>query len=897
MRNRFVPFVILMAVAVLAASTVEARRRVYTLTGLQQPQKASAKSASSTEGEKPFAELIKDRVAIPGLFTFYRDTVSGSVYMAIKPEQFEQTYLMSNTVSRGDGYLSSNGAMHESLPFYLKRAGKKVLVLERNVLFRADTTTAFSRAIASGTTDHLYASAKIESKPQDSTKAILVDAASIFVRDAENLAFFAGQQAQTGLSFDKENSFLETIMSFPENSEIDAKLHYRTNKPLNGPALQNPYSIFHTYHFSLSTMPTTDYVPRLADDRIGTFMTLYQDYTNFGSETPYVRYVKRWNLKRKDPSAALSEPVEPIVYWVSNTVPQEFRAVVAEGIEFWNKSFEKIGFKNAVVAKQMPDTASWDPADVRYSTVRWILEPGQSYAAGPSRANPITGQIYDADVRVCADFIRYMHLNSQNFVEPVSFDGRVVETPDVRTLMRRPGDLPYFDEQVEEYSRQAAFGLECVMATVTDPAIRDSLKKRYIYEYLRELTAHEVGHTLGFRHNFKASTIYSLAQLSDSNFTREHSTVGSIMEYAAPNIAGRSMTQGHFYAPKPGPFDDWTVEYTYSDFGAKTPQEEWPQLQKIASRSAEPQLVYGTDEDGFGGGVKSIDPECNTFDLGNDVIEFSIHKIGLTRDLWNRALKEFEVPGTRYAKIRTVFQTAWRSYNEAANWAPKFIGGIHGRRDHIGDPGARLPFENVSAAEQRRAMKFMQDYLFSAGAFILPADLLNKLTADRLPDFEGSNYNPPQLDYPIHQQVLRVQTTAMDRLYSPFIIGRLLNNAVRYKPGEERYLMIDMFNDMRRGLWSEAITPASVNSFRRQLQLAHLEKLISVYLSSNITYPSDARTLAANDLNTLESVCSRAAATPGMDAMSVAHFKEVVRQIQSAKGANREYGSTIMIGQ
>ncbi len=885
-----------LTIGFLASGASEAGRRVYTLTGLQHQSKPAATKPASADTEKPFADLIKDRVVVSGLFTFYRDTTTGSAYMAIKPEQFEETYLMTNTVSRGDGYLSSNGAMHESLPFYLKRVGKKVLLMERNVLFRADTTTAFSRAIPSGATDHLYASCKIESKPQDSTKAILIDAAGLFVRDAENLGYFAGQQAQTGLSFDKDNSYFEMIKSFPENSEIDVKLHYRTNKPLQGSSLQNPYSVFHTYHFSLSTLPKTDYVPRLADDRIATFMTLYQDYTDFGTETPYVRYVNRWNLKKKDPTAALSEPVEPIVYWVENTVPQEYRAVVAEGIEFWNKSFEKIGFKNAVVAKQMPDTATWDPADVRYSTVRFILEPSQTYAAGPSRANPFTGQIYDADVRVCADFIRYMYVNSENFVEPVSFDGRVAEQPDIRSMMRRPGTTPFTEEEAES-ARQAAFGLDCVMASAADPTVRDSLKKRYIYEYMRELTAHEVGHTLGFRHNFKASTIYTLDQMSDSNFTREHSTIGSLMDYPAPNIAGRNMPQGHFYSTKPGPFDDWTIEYTYSDFGTKSPQEEWPQLQKIASRSAEPQLVYGTDEDGFGGSMKSIDPECNVFDLGDDVIRFCTHKIGLTRDLWFRALKEFETPGTRYPRVRTVFQTAWRSYIEAANWAPKFIGGIYGSRDHIGDPNARLPFENVSAADQRRAMKFMQDYLFAPNAFDLPAEMLNKLATDRLPDFDGSSYTVAQLDYPIHQQVLRVQTTAIDRLYSSYGIGRLMNNAVKYKPGEEKYQMVDMFADMRKGIWSEAITPKSVNSFRRQLQLAHVEKLIGVYLSNPATYPSDARTLAANDLNLVESACTRAAAAPDVDAMSQAHFKEVVRQIQAAQGAQREYGSTFFIGQ
>jgi len=660
--------------------------------------------------------------------------------------------------------------------------------------------------------------------------------------------------------------------------------------------LQNPYSIFHTYHFSLSTLPTTGYVPRLADDRIGTFMTYYQDYTDFGSETPYVRYINRWNLKKKDTSAAVSEPVEPIVFWVENTVPEEFRAVVAEGIEFWNTSFEKIGFKNAIVAKQMPDTATWDPADVRYSTIRWILQPGQTYASGPSRANPFTGQIYDADVRISADFVRLIFSQFNNSVAPVSFDGRGVERPGKIQPPVGPHNVT-FDNNSYEVAEEAAFGLECVLASSSSPAVQDSLKKRYVYEYLRWLVAHEVGHTLGFRHNFKSSAIYSMEQLADSTFTRTHSMSGSIMDYPSPYVAGRGKPQGHFCAPIPGPADNWTVEYAYSDWGTGSPEEEKPRLEKIASRAAEPQLIYATDEDTYSGSMKSVDPECNVWDLGDDVIGFCVHKIGLTRDLWLRALGDLERPGVRYPRIRTAFQFGWRSYTDAATWAPKFIGGIHGSRDHIGDPNARLPFLNVSAADQRRAMKFMQDYLFAPDAFELPAELLNKLAPDRLPDFDGSNYTVAQLDYPIHQQALRVQTAAIDRLYGPFIIGRLLNNAVKYASGEDRYLMVDMFADMRKGIWAEALSPKSVNSFRRQLQLAHLEKLIGVYLSAPATYPSDARTLAANDLNLLETACTRTAATPGVDAMSQAHFKEVVRQIQAAQGAQREYGSTFLIGQ
>lgn len=878
------------------SGNISAQQRVYTPTGIQRAKPAVTKPPSAPEPEKPFAELIKDKVAIPGLFTFYLDTANNSVYMAVRPTQLDTVFLCGTTISKADGSFSDNGSMYESFPFYFKRVGKKIMMLEKNVMFRADTSSAFSRAISSGVSDHLYASTKVMSKPQDSTAAILVDASDLFVRDAENLSYFAGQRAQTGLSFDRDNSYFEKIKSFPLNSEIDVKLHFRSVKPLPGATLQNPYSLFHTFHYSLSTLPKTDFVSRLADDRVGQFLTMYEDYTNLSSQTPYVRYINRWNLKKKDPSAALSEPVEPIVYWVENRVPVEFRADVAKGIEFWNKAFEKIGYKNAIVAKQMPDTATWDPADVRYNTIRWMLQPGGGYAVGPSRANPYTGQIYDADVRISADFIRYMFSNIAEFIKPLSFDGSEVEDS-VPAYKPTPGrNYQNLCNYESESAKEAAFGLAYVQASTDDAVLRDSLTKEYVHEYVTEVVAHEVGHTLGLRHNFKGSTSYTLQQIQDKAFTTTHSTTGSVMDYNAPNIAEHGKPQGEFYESCPGPYDDWAIAYAYTDCGGKTPEEDSVKLASIASKAPEQGLAYGTDEDFFGWSTRSVDPNCNQFDLGSDPLSFAEYKIRLTKDLWTRAIKEFEKPGTSYQKIRTVFQYGWRSYLESAQLAPKYIGGLYDRRDHIGDPSGRLPFQPIPAAEQRRAMAFLTTNMFAANAFSIPAELLNKLAPPRMPDFDGAPYNSPQLDYPFLQAVIRVQSAAIQKLYDPMTIGRLLNNLNRVPAGTDRYQINDMFGDVRKAIWGEAVNATSVNVYRRQLQLVHLNRLIDVYLSSPAVYPSDARTLAANDLNIILNAASRASNAPGVDEMSQAHFKEVARQIQAAQKAQREFAPTMMFG-
>jgi len=841
-----------------------------------------AKKPGKSDKEKPYAELTKDKVKVDGLFTFYLDTLDNSVLMEIKPEHVGPFFLCNTARATGDGTYYDTGPPGRSFPFYFKRVGKNILIMEKNLRVRADSTSTMRDVVAEGISDHLYGSVEVKSVPHDSTKGVLVDPSSLFIADVENTSYYLGQQAKTGVNFDSKNSYFSQVKSFPHNSEIDVMLHFKSSKPNSGVTLQSGESFYHKYHFSLSSLPISDYVPRLADSRIGHFVTMYQDYSGLDRESPYVRYIERWNLKKKNPDARISEPVEPIVYWIENTVPVEYRDAIAEGIEFWNQSYERIGFRNAIVAKQMEDTATWDPLDTRYSTIRWIYSPGV-YAIGPSRANPFTGQIYDADIGVSSDFVRAMFNNMENFIKPVSFDGSTAEEPNLLNLGENSRDrlCTYASESAQE----AAFGMAYLYSTAGDLADKDSLTKEFVHSYLVELIAHEVGHTLGFRHNFKASTIHTLDQINDRQFTRLNGTVGTVMEYAPPNIAGKGKQQGEFFASTPGPYDNWVIEYAYSDFSAAKPEDEKDKLNAIASRAAEPELAYCTDYD-MGG--NQVDPMANYFDLGNDPIRYCNHKVGLTRELWLNSIKEFEKPGVSYEKIRRVFNSGWRSYFESARFAAAYIGGLYHNKNFIGDNGGTLPFRPVPASEQKRAMQFLRDKIFAADAFDIPASLLNKLQPERNEDFTWSIYGSP-LDYPWHQQVMSVQNYAIYILYSPQSIGRLLNNQERYGDNDEGYTMYDMFTDNRRAIWGEVSGPSNVNSHRRQLQLAHLNKIIDIYLSGAWAYPADARTLAANDLDILEEASRTASTFSAINDMSRAHFKEVLRQIRAAKNSEREY--------
>jgi len=832
-------------------------------------QKTSKKaSLKNKKPEKSFENTIKNFKKIEGLFTIHWNEDDNKAYIEILPDQLDVIYLAGLTRESGDALFLDGSSMLNEYPFMFKKIGKRIQFVNVNLKFRADSNSPFHKSIESHKSNSILSSTKIASSPHPKTGALLVNIGDIFLYDLERITM----KSQGLYSFDKKDSYFKNIKSFPFNTEIELALHFKGKKPVYIYTLPNSSSMISTYHVSLSKIQETNYLPRRSDDRIGHFTTIFQDYTNILKDSPYIRYINRWNLQKSDPSKQLSEPIKPIIYWIENTVPYEFRDAIREGVLAWNEAFEAVGFKNAIIVKQMPDDATWDPADVRYNTIRWLFHPGSGYAVGPSRANPYTGELYDADIRISADFVRGFFKSHTDFVKPLI----------------TPATLDFDDDEYEEkkISKSCNYGhhLQEEMATAWDlmkisktiEGTKEELKE-YIHNGLVDLVLHEVGHTLGLRHNFKASSIYSIEQLSDINFTNKNGISGSVMDYQPINI----FDGQNFFQTKPGIYDFWAIEYAYKQSNGNELSEE-KLLNKIASKSTDPLLRYGTDEDTYGLSTRGIDPHSNAWDLTDDPIKYYEKIFELSHALWDSIPSYFEKKGEKYVKIRNVFERGLRQYHSASRNIAKYIGGIYHSRHHIGDPGDKNPFTVVPAKKQRDALVFIIDNILSKNAFNFDPDLLNKLAPEREGDFRGKVWRMSRIDYPIHDYIRWIQSGTLYRLHHPRIFSRVRDNELKYLLGEDIFTLSELFQSITISIWSELDNKENINSFRRDLQKSHIEVLSTILLNKKNYFHSDAIALARTSLQKInENITSVLLSNNDFNDYTNAHLNDSINKIQS----------------
>jgi len=872
----------------------------------KKPDQSEAKKPEMPP-EKPFADVIKDAKAIKGLFTFYQ--AEEKVFLEIRPDQFDKMYMLSLTCESGLGEGGFYGAeMCGETPIAFHRQGKNVQLIAKNTRFVAQEDSPMQRAVARSFSDSILGSTKVESLPQPERKSLLIDLGALLLTDLPMMSYGLEDSFRIPYHFDAKNSAFGTLKAFERNVEIETIAHYATERPplppllppgAPPPPMPSPprnlpdiRSLLMHFRYSVSELPAPGYRPRLADDRVGHFFTQAQDYSTDSNFESSRRYIHRWRLEKEDPSAVLSRPKQPIVYWMENTIPVQYRDAIREGVLLWNKAFERIGFSDAIEVKQQPDNADWDPADVRYSTLRWFAGyPDPGFAQGPSDVNPLTGEIYDADIRFDAGMTRFFRREINELVNPAGMpwlDGNQPRRPFLAPWHSGSSD---FCDMAQGAVLDAEFSFDLLMARGMDP--QSSEAEKFIHDYLVEIAAHEVGHTLGLRHNFRASTIHTLEQADDPELTSREGLTGSVMDYIPTNIAPKGAKQGQYHQITLGPYDYWAIEYAYKPIAASSTEGELTELHKIASRASEPGLAYDTDEDaGISQNPFDMDPQVNRFDFGTDPLKYYARRVTLAEEIRANMEKKLEKPGEGYQVLRRSFAVAFGQEGYSLSLAAKYIGGVYHYRDHVGDPGNRLPFQPVAAAKQKEALELLRKNLYSPSSFQFNPQLLNKLASPRFSDFTDFGAMAARFDVPIHDMVLGLQTRVLDRLYHPIVMSRILDSEVKTSAPGAAFSLGLMFSEIQDSIWAETKAPGAslnIDSYRRSLQRAHLRKLTGLVLRDTAV-PEDAQTLARQNLVTLRSQLQAALARPGVKTSleTRAHLNESISRIDEALKANMQ---------
>ena len=847
-------------------------------------QAAGAAAAAAT-GPKPFAEVIKDAKEMPGLFRIWQK--DEKVWIEIAPEQFGELYFFQANLTQGIGENRIFGGMMAGHPFgpeqviAFRKIGNTVQLLAKNVKYTARPGTPEARAVAHGFSDSLLASAPVGSQPHPDRKSVLIEANALLFADIPGATAVLERIYRQSYSFDARNTAFEKVRATTDLVTFGVSAHYALARVAVPPANLSPgatppteppstlpdiRSMFLGFHYSLAKLPEESMRPRLADERIGYFWTDRFDFSSDLPRLPIVRYVNRWRLEKKDPSASLSEPKQPIVYWLERTVPEQYRAPIREGILEWNKAFERIGIKDAIRVEVEPDDADWDVGDVRRASVRWMTVARSGFGAiGPTTVDPRTGEILDADIGFDANSVR------------------AVRALRIEQLPANPTPIALAERGYCSYDAEAAieagFALDLLEARgELEPDSPDV--ERFVNAYLKDVAMHEAGHTLGLTHNFRASTVFTQAQLSNPDFTRENGIAGSVMEYNPWNLAVQGERQGAYQMQTLGPYDYWAIEYGYKPIA---PDHETEELARIASRSTEHALAFAMDDALFSSG---LDPETNTFDLGDDPLGFAQRRLLLVRELWERTEKRKLKAGESYAVLRRNLTRGLAEARQAVQHATKYIGGLTLLRDRAGS--GRIPMNPVPIAKQRAALAMLAGDVFGADSFSFPPELLRRASISYFDIVNNRELgNPlPTPDIAIDQQVLALQRLALDPLLSDTVAQRLLNNESKTVEAKGALRLSELYGTLHRSIWSELKSGKDIPLLRRNLQREHANKLASALLRPSGSMPADARALFRVEAGTLRAELVAAKARGSYSPEAKAHIAEMTAMLDEALKAS-----------
>lgn len=655
-----------------------------TFPALAQEGASKAKGGDKAEGKpeiKPYAEVITDTMTSdPGLFLVHRD--DDKVFFEIPPSELDQDMVWVTQIAGTQaGYSYAGMPVGDRVVRWEKR-GDRVLLRDVKYDIRADVNDPIQVAVQATSVAPIIHVFPVLAYGKDQSPVI--DATPVFTTEKPEFSAKGNLDVQ---DLDSKRTFLEQVKSFPTNIETQVLATYtirregefgssgrrrRAAGPVSRDDSQSGVTVL--LHHSMVKLPEEPMKPRVFDERVGFFSVGFNDYGDDSEhEVEEVRYATRWRLEKKNPKKKLSEPVEPIIWYVSREVPAKWQPYVIAGIEAWQPAFEKAGFKNAIIGKLAPtrqEDPDWDPEDARYTTVRW-LPSTVTNAFGPHVHDPRTGEILEADIRMYHNILKLVR--DWYFVQASPSDPRAQTLP-------MPDDL--------------------------------------IGELLAFVVTHEVGHSLGLPHNMKASSTYTVEQLRDPEFTKQNGTAPSIMDYARFNYVAQPG-DGAALLPAVGPYDHFSVEWGYSQFDAG---EEEAGLAEIIARQVDNPMFR------FGSGNSRVDPSQQTEDLGADAIEATRLGLANIERIADYLVTATGRAGEDYDLLDTMHNALLGQWRREMVHVANVVGGVEQANLFYGDADQR--FFPVDAEEQREAVAFLNAHALATPELFLDPDVLYRLGAE-----------------------------------------------------------------------------------------------------------------------------------------------------------------------